>query len=554
MNAQFLTWCADSVPNLLGMFDLTIAPPLLFYAYIPIILIVGFFAVIILVSEKASQFSKFFLGLSIFFILWILNILIQWTAVSHLFIYRSWQMTAVFEIGIMITAVLLMYAYIYKISSIPKLPKFLLAIVGISTIVMVPTMLNINTYDFVNCEGVVGSLWYGIYGFELVTFLWIGYLGLRAIKKTGDTTIQSQIGWFTAGLMTFIAFFSGANIYGEITQQYSVNLVGPIGMILFVGVMLYLTVKYKIIHLRLLGVQALVYTLLAFILSLLFVNNLSVIHWVVAITGVLMIILGSLLIKSVRRESEERSRLEQVKAELEQVNTKLKALDATKNEFLSFATHQLRSPLTSIKWGLNAVTETLVDKHADPDSVKIVSHLSSTTDDLISTVNDLLDISKIEQGGLVMKAEDFDIYDMTARITEEFKMAAQKKNLNLKLSGDVIPCMMHGDQTKLRQVIVNMIDNAIKYTSIGGVTVSFMKHDKLARIEITDTGPGISSEELKQLFDKFARGVAGKASQGGSGLGLYLAKKIVEMHSGRVGVTSEGLGKGSTFFVELPTL
>jgi signal transduction histidine kinase len=173
---------------------------------------------------------------------------------------------------------------------------------------------------------------------------------------------------------------------------------------------------------------------------------------------------------------------------------------------------------------------------------------------LISTVNDLLDISKIEQGGLVMKSEDFDIYDMTARITEEFKMTAQKKNLTLKLVGDVIPCMMHGDQTKLRQVIVNMIDNAIKYTAAGNVTVSFIKKNNQARIEITDTGPGISPEELGKLFYKFTRGVAGKASQGGSGLGLYLAKKIVEMHQGTVGVTSEGVGKGSTFFVELPVL
>ena len=554
MNSQLLTWCADSVPNFLGMFDLTIAPPLLFYAYIPIILIVGFFAMIILMSEKASTFSKLFFGLAVAFILWIINVLVQWTAVSHMLIYRSWQATAFFEMGIIIFAVLLMYAYVRKTVALPKTPQIILSILGLVTVISLPASINISTYDFVNCGGVIGQLWYGIYGFEIIAFIWIGIIGMISFKKTTDIQNRFQIAWFTLGLMTFIAFFSGANIYGEITQQYSVNLVGPIGMILFVGVMLYLTVKYKILHLRLLGVQALVYTLLAFILALLFVNNLSVIHWVVVITGILMIILGSLLIKSVRREIEERNRLEQVKAELEQVNTKLKDLDATKNEFLSFATHQLRSPLTSIKWGLNAVTETLIDKHADADSVKIVSHLAATTDDLISTVNDLLDISKIEQGGLVMKSEDFDMYDMTARITEEFKMAAQKKNLTLKLIGDVVPCMIHGDQTKLRQVIVNMIDNAIKYTATGSVTVSFTKKNNQARIEITDTGPGISPEELGKLFYKFTRGVAGKASQGGSGLGLYLAKKIVEMHQGTVGVTSEGVGKGSTFFVELPIL
>lgn len=258
---------------------------------------------------------------------------------------------------------------------------------------------------------------------------------------------------------------------------------------------------------------------------------------VLVITLFVMVMIGVLLFKKSREQGRQKDKLQKE-------NSDLTSLDAKKDEFLSFATHQLRSPLTSIKWGLDALKEKF-----SPD---IVDKLLITTEDLIGTVNDLLDISKIEQGGMVMKMEEFDLHDFVGRIVEEFRMAAENKGLHIRFEGENTVCMVTADENKLRQVFVNLIDNAVKYTQSGTVHVSFKRSGDDAVIEVSDTGPGIDKRELSELFDKFLRGKAGKASEGGSGLGLYLAKLIVEAHHGQLTARSEGIGKGSTFCVSLP--
>jgi signal transduction histidine kinase len=258
---------------------------------------------------------------------------------------------------------------------------------------------------------------------------------------------------------------------------------------------------------------------------------------VLVITLFVMVMVGIMLAKNSRKE-----RLQNKK--LEEMNQSLTTKDVNKDEFLSFAAHQLRSPLTSIKWGLASLKEEF--------SVETADKLLVTTDDLIGTVNDLLDISKIEQGGMVMKMEEFDLHDFVGRLVEEFRRTAEAKGLKLRFDGDNVACFIHADENKLRQVFVNLIDNAIKYTKAGEIVITFTRVERKAVIDVRDTGAGISSVELSELFDKFLRGAAGKASEGGSGLGLYLAKKIIEFHKGSISASSDGLGKGSSFKVTLP--
>lgn len=258
---------------------------------------------------------------------------------------------------------------------------------------------------------------------------------------------------------------------------------------------------------------------------------------VLYLTLITMIVIGFLMWRESRNEKRENR-------ELTQKNKSLAEHDASKSEFLSFATHQLKSPLTSLKWGLAALKE-LYD-------ASLVDKLQMTTDDMISTVTDLLDISKIEQGGMSMTREEFDLHDFVGRIVEEFQAAARAKGLRLVFTGEIVPCFVFADQTKLRQVFANLIDNAIKYTQKGEVKVVFRHQGTMAEVSVWDTGPGIAPSEQKALFDKFLRGAAGKASQGGSGLGLYLAKEIAVAHHGDIRATSPGLGKGSVFTVRLP--
>ena len=252
-----------------------------------------------------------------------------------------------------------------------------------------------------------------------------------------------------------------------------------------------------------------------------------------------------------RKERREKS--EQVKgAIIQEANKKMEMINQAKNEFLSFATHQLRSPLTSIKWGLNAISDSVKN---DSQTLQTVEQLRTIADNMVNTVNDLLDISKIEQGGLVLTSEPVDLVELLDQLAEDFLMTASSKNLSLQFHTELPVAIISGDKTKLRQVFANLIDNAIKYTITGSITVtlSYESKDNIFITDVSDTGPGIEKEDLDNLFEKFARGTAGKASATkGSGLGLYLGKKIVELHKGIITVSSEGSGKGSTFSVRLP--
>jgi signal transduction histidine kinase len=226
-------------------------------------------------------------------------------------------------------------------------------------------------------------------------------------------------------------------------------------------------------------------------------------------------------------------------------------INGTKDEFLSFATHQLRSPLTSLKWGLEALSHQV---EANSEEKILVAKLRETADDMISTVNDLLDISKIQQGRLMLNTEPTDLVELLDRAAEEFRTQAQLKNLKLLFTTDLSGGLIVADKTKLRQVINNLLDNAVKYTDTGSVTVNLSKNSpkNLYVITVSDTGKGITPDEIDSLFQKFIRGSAGKSSFGGSGLGLYLSKKIIEMHRGTIHIVSDGIGKGSMFIVSLP--
>jgi signal transduction histidine kinase len=172
---------------------------------------------------------------------------------------------------------------------------------------------------------------------------------------------------------------------------------------------------------------------------------------------------------------------------------------------------------------------------------------------LAKVVEDLLNVSKIEQGGMKYQMAAFDLEKAAKDLATDLSITAEKKGLKLEFVTDnKAPYTIYGDMEKLRQVLLNIIDNAIKYTQTGSITVSLKEAAQAGYIVlgVTDTGMGISPEEKEKLFQKFSRGEGGKTNTGGSGLGLYLAKTIVEAHKGHIAIDSPGVGKGSTFSIE----
>lgn len=546
--------CADALPQTLGLFDFSIAPPLLFYSYIPILVFSIILASVIYVQDRKSRESLILVGLVAMFALWVINVIIQWTAVHHFLINFAWQLTALFEVGIFVLAILFFYAVSNRDRQLSRSTRFGSGVVMAIVVLITPTVLNIASYDVVNCEGTLGVAWIAIYALEILAVFWVlGAAIWRAYKQT-DIARKREILLLGVGLAVFLALFSGSNIYGELTQNYEFNLIGPIGMVVLLGMILYLVTRYRVFQVRMFMAQVLVLGLWFLIFSLIFVNNLALIHIVVLITLVLSVFLGFTLMRSVRKGAEQRENLLFITKELESANAKLTELDKIKNEFLSFATHQMRSPLTSIKWGL----ETLLDeetsgKLSEPQKT-LVHKVKEISVNMATTVNDLLDISKLDQGGLVLQKEVFSLADLVHSLYDEMKPVAEGKKLAISYVPDKpSKYIVAGDQTKLRQVITNLIDNAIKYTDAGSIEVHIGEGEAgKVRVSVTDSGRGLAADEIEKLFAKFMRAKSGEANKGGSGLGLYLAKKIIEMHGGALSVTSPGQGKGATFSFSLP--
>jgi len=223
-----------------------------------------------------------------------------------------------------------------------------------------------------------------------------------------------------------------------------------------------------------------------------------------------------------------------------------------KSEFLSLATHQIRAPLTAVKGYASLILEGDYGEVSDGvrNAVKIIGQ---SCENLVVIVNEFLDISRIEQGRMKYTLTNFDMKAVAVEILEELKPNIEHAGLTYDFHADEGEYVVNADQGKLRQVVGNLIDNAIKYTPTGGMSVSIRKEGNAVHFSIKDTGIGISAEDIPKLFNKFTRAKdANKQNVIGTGLGLYVAKQMLEAQGGKIWIESEGVGKGTTFIVELP--
>jgi len=348
--------------------------------------------------------------------------------------------------------------------------------------------------------------------------------------------------------------FVSSNILGETLEVQQISFIGSIGMVLFLAFLAYLIIRYQAFNIKMIGAQALVIALVVLIGATLLVQDPFYSQIIIAITLVLVIGLGYSLTQSVKKEVKQREQIEELAENLEVANEKLKELDQLKSEFLSLATHQIRAPLTAIKGYSSMLLEgdfgVLPQKATDS-----VQTIMKSCQNLIKIVEDFLNISRIEQGRMVYEKSIFDIKETIQEVIREIKPNIDKAKLSLDLNIPAEKINVNGDRNKIKQVISNIVDNAIKYTPRGQIDISVFLDGKKVKIAVKDSGTGIDPSEINKLFAKFSRTKeANKTSVTGTGLGLYIAKKIIEAHQGDIKIYSEGVGKGSTFTIELPIL
>lgn len=237
--------------------------------------------------------------------------------------------------------------------------------------------------------------------------------------------------------------------------------------------------------------------------------------------------------------------------EVKHANSELKQLDEAKSNFVSIASHQLRTPVSGVRGYLSMLYEGDFGE-LKPKQKEIVEMNLANLERLNKLIDTFLDVTKIEAGKLVLDMELCNLSEIIESVIGEFSHQVTVKNIDLTFRSPEKKSAVMCDPERIRHAIANLIDNSIKYTEEGSVEVSLTVKSGKERITVKDTGVGIKSEEAKHLFEKFVRASGGsRINANGSGLGLYIVKKIIEGHDGKVWVESEGEGKGSSFIIEL---
>ena len=280
------------------------------------------------------------------------------------------------------------------------------------------------------------------------------------------------------------------------------------------------------------------------------VKDESIIFWVISTKlSVVMTLLLAVVVYDIlqRREIQKIERSNQA---LEETQAALIQAQSHKDEFIASVGHELRTPMNAIL-GLNGV---LVNELADqPENAAIAKHIGESTTGLLALVNDILDFSQLEAGRLLLVEKPVSIHEFTVEVIKPFQQKAADKKLAFKLQIDEsLPTRLVIDKVRVKQLIVNLLDNALKFTDQGSISLLIKAANQFVRIEISDTGRGISPDRQKDVFKRFEHAdLQTNRAYGGIGLGLAICERLVRLQGGQIGVISTP-EIGSTFWFELP--
>ncbi|MCX6755114.1 MAG: ATP-binding protein [Candidatus Nomurabacteria bacterium] len=549
---------------------------LLLYSHIPTAILALFFGIFIFLKNRSQQ-GFALLMICISFALWCLFDLSSWFSfIGSGNTMLAWSLLDLISLIMFFFSYYFLYTFITE-KDFPIWQWFVGFILILPTAVWTLLGKNLPNYDSNNCQAIentkiTGYLFYILGLFIIISSVFSIY---QYMKNKENFEKRKKILLVGSGIILFLIFFFSALLAVNLLANsdssgyvYNYEIYGLFGMPILLIFLGYLVIKFKAFNVKLISAQALIFALITLIGSqFLFIT--STVNFILnGVTFIGVVIFGIFLIESVKKEvrqkeylekltielNDSKMRLEDTNIKLESANDKLQSLDKLKTEFLSLASHQLRSPLTAITGYTSMLLDGSFGKMDDKQK-EAIDRVYQSSRHLSTTVEDLLNVTKIEQGGMQYVMADFDFEKAAQDLAKDLSVTAEKKGLKLTFKTDKkSPYTVKGDMEKIRQVILNFIDNSIKYTKKGSIHVLISKDEdkKKIRLSITDTGMGMTPEIKAKLFQKFSRAEGAKMNAGGSGLGLYLAKKIIEEgHHGAVGVDSDGTDLGSTFWMEL---
>ena len=467
-------------------------------------------------------------------------------------------------------------------------------------------------------------------GYAPFYYAWVGlmivpiFYFLLQKYESYDVENKTKVIYFIIGFVIFTVFNLVFNVIFPVIRGTSdYYQFGDYSVVFLLGFTAYAIVKHQLFNIKVIATETAAIVINIVLIVQIF-NSANATEAILTVLFWLIVLYVSyILVKSVQREIKFREELQVLSHQLVQANTHLKELDAMKTEFVSLASHELLTPVSAIEGYLSMLLDEHMAKVEDPKALKYLTNVYSSAKRLARLIADMLNISRIEEGRLLVEKKDVDLSELIKQVVDEIKFKSEERKQKVVFENDVShpesregspanagsetsseilrsaqndKYVTYADADKIKEVIINLIGNSIKYSrDPGTITVRVEKvptaraRDKWQKIEddikarplddqeainssidshyrdfvgeeqlmvqVIDQGIGIPKEELPRLFKKFHRvGNYSTQESQGTGLGLYISRALVELHHGRIWADSEGEGKGSTFTFTLPDL
>ena len=538
-------YCAEILTTTFWIFSSEV-PPLLYYSHVPAFVVALLLGVYLFFQNRKNPAIRLVLTLNLLFCSIVLSNLILWTSSDMRLMSFVWGLSQIMYTAIPLASLYLFYLFSSK-KQVSGTFKAIWGLVLLSVAAISFTSLSILYFDATSCEAVT-SEYINIYQNSIIpglSLLWLAIAGVTRIPRIENKLERRKVLLFFSGLFLFLALFiltwSVATEFGF----FSIEQYGLFGMVFFMAVLTYLIVEYHIFNVGLIASQALVIALVVLIGSQYTFVATDTQRLLTGITLALTGAIGIVLMRSVRREIRQRKQMEALAKDLDASNKQQIIL-------IHFITHQIKGFLTKSRNIFAMVREG--DLGPVPEAMKPMVEEGFRSDTKgVSTIQEILNAANIKSGKVTYTMSDIDLKMLIEEISGDLRPAADSKGLALTLELGADPVVVKGDRTQLTNALKNLIDNSIKYTLKGSVTVSLSKTDGKIRFEINDTGVGISKEDMARLFTEGGHGTnSTKVNVESTGFGLYIVKNIIEAHHGKVWAESEGEGKGSKFVAELP--
>ncbi len=334
---------------------------------------------------------------------------------------------------------------------------------------------------------------------------------------------------------------------------------GPYFTMFFIIFTVYAILKHHLFDIKVIATELLTFAI--WIILLLKIFSSSGVQEVIVNSAIFiaMVIFGVFLIRSVIKEVRQREEMAKMAEDVrrayvveKQAKEQLQELDRFKDHFLTQAQHDLRTPLTAIMGYTDMLLQGMFGKQTKK-TLEVIQKIQLVSKSMKAKADSFLDLAQFQLGKSPVTLKDgVGMFAILDEVKSELDFKASTKNIYLQLEKPEKDLVIRADREKLKAAIFNIVDNAVKYTPKGGVTIALKNHDTV-KIIITDTGIGIAKEKLDSVFGTmFERSEQAKKTAAGAGVGLYLSGQIIEAHHGKVWAESEGEGKGSVFHIELP--